>query len=128
MRVTAVAERAGRHWAVRVAELPGVFTQARRLDQVPAMVADAVASLTGVATAEVAVDVRPVLAGELTDRLELARASRRRAEELASDAARQLRAVARELAAAGLPERDIGVILGVSHQRAHQLLSDRRAS
>jgi len=129
VKVTAVAERSGRWWAVRVVEMPGAFTQARRLDQVPTMAADAVATLADVDPATVEVEVRPVLAAEVSGRLERARAARRRADELATSAAEQLREVARMLADAGLPERDIGVILGTSHQRAHQLLSaPRRAS
>ena len=129
VKVTAVAERSGRWWAVRVVEMPGAFTQARRLDQVPTMAADAVAALADVDPATVEVEVRPVLAAEVSGRLERARAARRRADELATSAAEQLREVARMLADAGLPERDIGVILGTSHQRAHQLLSaPRRAS
>jgi len=129
VKVTAVAERSGRWWAVRVVEMPGAFTQARRLDQVPTMAADAVATLADVDPATVEVEVRPVLAAEVSGRLERARAARRRADELATSAAEQLREVARMLADAGLPERDIGVILGTSHQRAHQLLTaPRRAS
>jgi len=129
VKVTAVAERSGRWWAVRVVEMPGAFTQAPRLDQVPTMAADAVATLADVDPATVEVEVRPVLAAEVSGRLERARAARRRADELATSAAEQLREVARMLADAGLPERDIGVILGTSHQRAHQLLSAaRRAS
>jgi hypothetical protein len=43
MKVTAQARRTGDWWAVEVPEVDDVFTQANRLDQVPAMVADAVA-------------------------------------------------------------------------------------
>lgn len=46
-------------WAVEVPEIPGLFTQARSLDQVGAMVADA-AELLGHPKAEVTVvPVRP---------------------------------------------------------------------
>lgn len=128
VNVTAVAERSGSWWAVRVPEVPGVFTQARRLDQVPAMTADAVAALLEVDPAIVTVELRPLLDPAVTERLSEARTDRRHADELAAAAAEKLRRVARALADDGLPERDIGAILGVSHQRAHQLLTDRRAS
>ena len=128
VNVTAVAERSEGWWAVRVPELPGVFTQARRLDQVGAMAADAVAALLGIDPATVKVEVQPVLDVDVAQRLAEARKERRHADELASAAAEKLRRVARALAEDGLPERDIGSILGVSHQRAHQLLTDRRAS
>ena len=128
VKVTAVAERSGSWWAVRVPEVPGVFTQARRLDQVPSMAADAVAALLGLDPATVAVDLQPVLDPSVSERLREARTERMRADELAKAAAEKLRRVARTLADDGLPERDIGAILGVSHQRAHQLLTDRRAS
>jgi predicted RNase H-like HicB family nuclease len=45
MKVTAIARRAGDWWAVEVPEVEDVFTQAARLDQVPAMVADAVRTM-----------------------------------------------------------------------------------
>jgi predicted RNase H-like HicB family nuclease len=128
VNVTAVAERSGGWWAVRVPELPGVFTQARRLDQVRAMVADAVSAFLDVPSGEIKVEVEPKLAVEVSQRLEEARAERLHADRLASNASDLLRQVARALAEDGLPERDIGSILGVSHQRAHQLLTDRRAS
>jgi hypothetical protein len=54
MGYTAEARRSGEWWAVRVLEVPGAFTQAKRLDQVPEMAADAVASLTGEAPGDVA--------------------------------------------------------------------------
>ena len=128
VKVTAIAERSGGWWAVRVPELPGVFTQARRLDQVQAVVADAVSAFLGVPAHSVQVEVAPQLALDVSSRLEAARKERRQADQLASAAAEKLRQVARALADDGLPERDIGSILGVSHQRAHQLLKDRRVS
>lgn len=126
MNVTAVAERSGGWWAVRVPELPGVFTQARRLDQVPAMVAHAVGAFLDIPAGEVEVDVQPKIPGDVSQRLQEARNERLQADQLAANAADLLRQVARSLAADGLPERDIGSILGVSHQRAHQLVADPR--
>jgi hypothetical protein len=58
MKVTAYATRSGEWWAVRVPEIDGLFTQARRLDQVPEMVADAAMLLDGL---EVEVEVVPQL-------------------------------------------------------------------
>ena len=40
---TVNAERSGAWWAITVAELPGVFSQARRLDQIESMARDAIA-------------------------------------------------------------------------------------
>ena len=44
--VTANAVRSGNWWAIEVPEIPGLFTQARRLDQAASMVQDA-ATLLG---------------------------------------------------------------------------------
>jgi hypothetical protein len=57
--VTAVCVRAGEWWAVTVPEVAGGFTQARRLDQVPELVADLVQLATGTPAAAVRVAVRP---------------------------------------------------------------------
>lgn len=48
MRVAAEITRSGEWWAIQVPEMPGVFTQARRLEQVPEMVRDAVALMADV--------------------------------------------------------------------------------
>lgn len=47
MKLTAKVERSGGWWAVEVPEVPGLYTQAERLDQVEAVVRDAAAVLTG---------------------------------------------------------------------------------
>src|SRR5260370_39947844 len=55
----ALCEREGGWWVVTVPELEsGGVTQARTLDQVPGVVADLVATMTGADRASVEVDVR----------------------------------------------------------------------
>ena len=55
----------------------------------------------------------------------LARAEQLRSEsaEAQAAAAAEVRAAARELHQGGLPLRDVGQLLGISHQRAHQLVA-----
>ena len=56
---TALCEREGRWWVVTVPELPsGRVTQARTLDEVPAVVVDLVATMTGADRAAVEVNMR----------------------------------------------------------------------
>lgn len=56
---TALCEREGGWWVITVPELEsGNVTQARSLDEVPEMVADLVATMTGVDRATVEVDVK----------------------------------------------------------------------
>ena len=43
--VTAIARRCDGWWAIEVPEIPGLFTQVRRLDQIAAMVKDAAAAI-----------------------------------------------------------------------------------
>lgn len=122
MKITARCIRHGGWWAVEVPEVDGAYTQARRLDQVPAMVADAVALLTEVDAADVEVDVQPVIDDALRARIDTAERLRREAAETRSAASSEIRAAAAALADQGLPLRDVGALLGVSHQRAHQLV------
>lgn len=59
--LTARCARSDGWWAIDVPEVPGLFTQARRLDQVATAVLDAAALLTGHPEADVDVTVVPVL-------------------------------------------------------------------
>jgi len=122
---TVVAERdeAG-WWAVRVLELPGVLTQARRLDQVEKFAREAIDLAVSVGHAlkgKYAVEIDPRVPG-FDDDLANVRAVRVDAERLQTEAAERTRVIARRLAARGLTVRDIGAALGVSHQRAAQLV------
>ena len=55
MDVTARVRRRDGWWAVEVPEIPGLFTQAKRLDQIPSMVRDA-AGMLGVKVEDVSVE------------------------------------------------------------------------
>lgn len=127
MKVTAKATREGGWWAVEVPEVPGLFTQAKRLDQVAEMVVDA-AEMLGHPDVEVV--VVPQLEGDdaaLVESASARRAALREAEAAAAAASRE--AVAR-LRGEGLPVRDVATIMGISPQRVSVLdpTAGRRAS
>jgi predicted RNase H-like HicB family nuclease len=121
---TARAIRSGDWWAIEIDEIDGVHTQARRLDQVEAMARDAIALMLDVAPGSFDIDVRPELRAEWAGDLNQAAAIRRAAEILSHMASRKMIQTVRRLHdEERLPMRDIGRILGMSHQRVHQLLS-----
>jgi predicted RNase H-like HicB family nuclease len=128
---TVLAERdeAG-WWAVRIPELPGVLTQARRLDQVEEFAREAIDLAISVGHAskgKYSVEVDAYVPG-LDDDLAVVRAVRADAERVQAEAAERTRAIARRLADRGLTVRDIGAALGVSYQRAAQLVGKGSAS
>lgn len=125
---TVSAERYGDWWAITVEELPGVFSQARRLGQVEAMARDAISLLLDVGSDSFDLSVREKLAPD-TERV-VAAAKEARAAAIAHQevASERSRAAARTLAAQGLPQRDIGRLLDLSHQRVAQLLEPAPAS
>ncbi|MGH3266904.1 MAG: hypothetical protein ACRDNS_33550 [Trebonia sp.] len=119
---TAICERAGKWWEITVPELPsGGVTQAKRLDQVPETVRSLVHLMTGTEPGEIRMEIR--MPDGIRDEVARARQLREKAEAEAKESAALSREAARRLAADGLPVRDIGEILGVSHQRAHQFLA-----
>lgn len=128
---TVVAERdeAG-WWAVRVLELSGVLTQARRLDQVEEFAREAIDLAVSIGHApkgKYAVRIDVHVPG-LDDDLAVVRAVRADAERFQAEASERTRVIARRLADRGLTVRDIGAALGVSYQRAAQLVGKGSAS
>ena len=123
MKVTATATRRGDWWAIEVTDVQGgLHTQARRLDQVAATVADAVALVADVPPNTIEVSVIPKLPprdAELIGAARHASQEAARAAELASQLSRQ--AVA-QLRSEGMTVRDVGGLLGVSPQRVSQLV------
>jgi len=115
--------RTGGWWAIEVPEIPGVFSQARRLDGVEAMARDAIALMRDVDPMSFDVTVEPHL-DEETERLITTARNLRHAVEVEQIMASQAtRAAARALIEEGLTVRDVGQLLGVTHQRVAQLLA-----
>lgn len=119
---TAKATRDGKWWSIEVLEL-GFFTQARRLDQVEYMARDAIALTLDVDPESFAITVVPELPAKVKAIIDEVRASREAAELASEAASMKAREAARILHEEGMPLRDVGRVLGVSHQRAHQLVS-----
>lgn len=119
------AEHTGKWWVLQAVDVPGAISQVARLDHAE-QIREAIAFVAGVPEADVEVVVHPVLEVELEAALTKHHASRQHAEDAANDAADSSRRLARELAERGFSLRDIGVMLGVSHQRVHQLINDRK--
>lgn len=114
-------------WAITVEDQPGVFSQARRLDQVAGMTADALSLwLEREVTAD-DVEVVPHVP-DIDEAISTAREARRVAEEANAHAAAAMRRVAVIAADEGLKVRDIGELLDVSYQRASVLVREGRVA
>ncbi len=127
MRFTSTARKDDRWWVVQCDQHPGALSQVARLDQAVMHQREAIAFVAGLDEAEVDVEVRPALPQRVEKALVLARQRRGEAEHAQADAAEHWKRVALELQRTGLSVRDIGAVLGVSHQRAHQLVSEAKS-
>src|SRR2546429_1808673 len=126
---TAICQRSQGWWAIRIPEVRGAFSQARRLGEVERMVRDVVSLVLEVPPDSFDVRVEVTLpeaaeqavrrAAELRHEAQLAAAS---AGQAAVDAARLLVVVE------GLTMREAGQLLGISHQRVAQILREARAA
>ncbi|HKY39282.1 MAG TPA: hypothetical protein VJN18_25265 [Polyangiaceae bacterium] len=115
-------------WVASVAGVAGGHTQGRTIGQAEERVREALALFVPdsvAATAELKAKIGlPPLA-----RRALLEATRKRAQAdaVAKDSQRAARAAARALTKTGMSLRDVGWLLGVSRQRAHQLVSTTHA-
>ena len=118
----AEVRRVGKYWAVYVREIDR-WTQARHLRELDTMTEDVIELMTGAKAGTLRVEYDIELPE--TVRSHLARAEQLRSEsaDAQAAAAAEVRAAARELHQRGLPLRDVGQVLGISHQRAHQLVA-----
>lgn len=115
--------REGKFWVV---EVRGVgVTQARRLSQVEEMARDLVTIMVRVPADHVHVDIKIELSADVGAEVEEAKRLRTEAARLQETATQASRAAAAHLREAGLSINDVGTLLGISHQRVHQLLTGR---
>ena len=116
--------RDGRWWMI---EVPGVgVTHARRVSEIEKMTRELVAVWFDVSVDDVSVELRYDKigsAGDISAVLAQVADDRRQAALLEKRATTQLAETAKALAASDVPLRDIGALLGVSFQRAHQLVN-----
>ena len=113
-----------RWWVIDVPELV-VATQVRHLADAEWMVRDCIAVTLDCEPDAFDVEITVTLPDEVSSDLESVIALQAKAAAIQTEAAATRRRAARRLADAGITVRDIGAVLGVSHQRAHQLISGK---
>lgn len=119
---TAHVTRDGRFWLIHIPEIDR-YTQARNLGEIEPMARDLVAVMTGASTTSFDITVDIVMPEGVNDHLRRARELREDEAKARAEAAAEVRAAAVELKESGIPLRDLGKLLGVSYQRAHQLVN-----
>ncbi len=116
----ATVQRDGSFWLIKVDGIGA--TQARHLRELGTMATDLITVMTGVEPTDVEIDFDIILPDSVRSHLERAAHLREESAQAQTLAAAEVRAAARDLAERGLPLRDIGRVLRVSYQRAHQLV------
>lgn len=123
MTYTARCQRSQGWWAIRVPEVPGAFSQARRLGHVESMVRDVVALALEVPPDSFDVRLEVRLPEPSQRALDRAVELRHEAQLTAASAARAtIEALRSMVDRDGLTIREAGQLLGLSHQRVAQLM------
>jgi predicted RNase H-like HicB family nuclease len=115
-------EKDGR-WTVELEEEPRVHTWAKTVDQALARVREATALWFQIEEDQIELVPRPVLPKSADRIVEQARQAREQARSADRLAVERTRKAAAALTSRGISMRDAAAILGISHQRVHQLLA-----
>jgi predicted RNase H-like HicB family nuclease len=120
---TAHCTRTGGWWAISVPDADGLWTQAKRLDQVEEMAREAIGAVLDLDDDEIQVRVEVDLDDRaLAEAVANVRHLRAEAERLQHEASDQMAEAVHLLRdKADLPMRDVAKLLGVSHQRVGQI-------
>lgn len=109
-------------WMVDVPAVKRV-TQALNLKEVDVMARDLISIMTDEDPETIALDVHVQLPDAVESHVLESKRQREAAEESARKAAAESRLAAKTLHGMGITLRDIGTMLGISYQRAHQLVN-----
>ena len=107
---TALCERAGRWWTIRVPQIEGLTAQVRSLDQAEVVTRQLIARTLGVPVESIRIDVLPDAPAPVAHALQVRQAARQAAEAAARATSEALDA----LAAEGVAFRDAATMLGLS--------------
>lgn len=119
---TVTAERGRDPWWVTECAEVGAVSQVRRLDQAADDIREAIAYLSGLPEDSFDIEVAPVLPDAFWEAMRGAEDQRAAAAAANRAAAELNQRAARVLRDEGLTLRDVGHLMGVSHQRAAQLV------
>ena len=114
-------EKDGR-WSVELDEEPRVHTWGKTVEQALARMREAAALWFETEEDQIELVPRPVLPNATGRTVEQARQAREQARNADRLALEQTRKAAAALTSRGISMRDAAAILGISHQRVHQLL------
>jgi predicted RNase H-like HicB family nuclease len=120
-------------WVATVDKLPGCLTQGRSIAQARKRIREALAAWlddeAAAKSAELIDDIDLSKLGQSSIKLvEAVHKERKNLEALKRNVARDQAKAARKLSKAGLSVRDVGEVLGLSHQRVQQLLEQSNAA
>lgn len=108
--VTAMCERAGRWWTIRVPQIEGLTAQVRSLDQAEMITRQLVSRSLSVPPESIRVDVLPDAPAPVSQALQARHAALQAAQAAAQATVAALEAMARE----GYPFQDAATVLGLS--------------
>jgi len=116
-----VAERHDKWWLLEVPEIPGTFSQVRRLDQVDEWIRDAISLMLEIPEDSFNIDLDVRLPKDELAELRAVKAAQKAVTQAQEESSTRTKSLVAKLKDEGLTVRDIGTVLGVSYQRVSQL-------
>jgi predicted RNase H-like HicB family nuclease len=122
---TVTARRTGDWWALEVPDVPGAYSQCKRLEQAPDLAREAIALVLDKDDADIDVTVEPQLPAEMTELVDSIHQAREAMEKMVREVQQvQVTAIHDLVNQCHLSYRDVGQIVGISHQRVSQVLKE----
>lgn len=125
---TVTARRTGDWWALDVPDVPGAYSQCKRLEQAPDLAREAIALVLDQDEADIEVAIEPQLPVEMAELVDSIHQAREAMEKIVREVQQvQVTAIHDLVNECHLSYRDVGQIIGISHQRVSQVLKEGTA-